>query len=513
MSAAVQSPLFEPVLWDGAGFKILDETVIPEKIEYIAVDEVDQALAAVREMKTRAFGQVLTFLYSGGLIARDYRGEGPDGLREKLAQMTQRFADARPTFDFHALSGFFARWFAELPAGAAAGAGIAARARACGTEIMKGRHTRAKRAAGALPQSARVLTHCNVSGELVAIARYCKEMGKEFSIIATETRPYLQGTRLTAWELAQAGVPVTLIPDCAVAQVLARGEANAVVVGADRCAQNGDVINKVGTYPLALMAKAYDIPFYALVQDPGSLARGADVAIEERRADELLLFQGQPILSGGAEGIAARYPAFDMTPASLITGWVGFDDLFTAESFKRRYTAGTAPATEKRAPSRNQYLLVYGVPGKNNYAFLKHALTAEQADGVLVPEMRPGLLGARMVAVELLRQKAAPTLISDNMMGTLFAQGEIRKLYLFYDGLSEQGPRALCGSLLAVRLARAHGVPVELLESEPNRESPLDLDVATFLGRRVMPAGVTLHPIEAEVIPWSLLKEDKATES
>ena len=97
---AAQSPLSEPVLWDGDGFKILDETSIPEKIEYIPVHEVEQALIAVREMKTRAFGQVLTFLYSGGLIARDYQGGDPEGLRQKLAQMTQEFCAVRPTFDF-----------------------------------------------------------------------------------------------------------------------------------------------------------------------------------------------------------------------------------------------------------------------------------------------------------------------------------------------------------------------------------------------------------------------------
>ena len=510
---AAQSPLFEPVLWDGDGFKILDETAVPEKIEYIAVHEVEQALAAVREMKTRAFGQVLTFLYSGGLIARDYQDGEPEGLRKKLAQMTQRFCEARSTFDFHGLSEFFARWFAELPAGTAAGTGIAARARACGTEIMQLRRARAQRMASVLPDSARVLTHCNISGELVAVAQYCKEAGKQFSVIATETRPYLQGTRLTAWELAQADVAVAVIPDCAVAQVLARGEANAVIVGADRCAQNGDVINKVGTYPLALMAKAYDVPFYALVQEPGSLARGEDAAIEERSADELLVFQGHSVVGDGAEPIAARYPAFDVTPSPLITKWVGFDDVFTPESFRKKYFTNSSATPKSDKTARRRYLLVYGMPGKNSYAFLKHALTAEQAESILVPEMRPELWGARRLAPELWQRGAAPTLISDNMMGTLFAQEEIRMLYLFYDGLNEQGLSGTCGSLLAVRLARHHGVPIELQEAEQNRKPPLDRDVATFLGQRVMPSGVSVHPVEKELIPWSLLKEDKATAS
>ena len=448
-----QSPLFEPVLWDGDGFKILDETSIPEKIEYISVHEMAQALEAVREMKTRAFGQVLTFLYSGGLVARDYQGNKPEGLREELAQMTQRFSEARPTFDFHSLSGFFARWFAELPRGAAVGEWIAGRARNCVTEINNARRARAKRMAAVLPESARLLTHCNVSGELVTVAQYCKATGKHLSVIATETRPYLQGTRLTAWELAWAEVAVAVIPDCAVAQVLARGEVNAVIVGADRCAQNGDVINKVGTYPLALMAKAYNVPFYALVQDPGSLARGDDVTIEERSADELLVFQGRPLLGEGTVKIAARYPAFDVTPSRLITNLIGFDDLFTPDSFRRRFFKNASVTARNGEASQKKYLLAFGVPGKNSYAFLKHALTAEQAEGILVPEMRPELWGARIVARELLERNAKPTLIADNMMGTLFAQGAVRKLYLFYDGLDEQGPSARCGSLLAVRLA------------------------------------------------------------
>ena len=507
---AAQSPLFEPVLWDGDGFKILDEISLPEKIEYISVYEVAQALDAVREMKTRAFGQVLTFLYSGGLIARDYQGGEPEGLREKLARMTQEFCAARPTFDFEGLGGFFSQWFAELPRGAAVGEWIAGRARTCVTEIMQARRTRAKRMASLLPESARVLTHCNVSGELVAVAQYCKEAGKHLAVIATETRPYLQGTRLTAWELAQAGVGVSLIPDCAIAQVMARGEVNAVIVGADRAAQNGDVINKVGTYPLALMAQAYGVPFYVLVQDPRSVARGMDITIEERPASELLLFQGQSLVNG--DKIAVRYPAFDVTPAGLITRWVGFADLYSLESFRRKFQV-EAEAEEEPANKNGRYLLVYGLPPKSHYGFLKTALAAEQAESILVPEMRPELWGARIVVRELARRNAAPTLIADNMMGTLFAQGEIRKLYLFYDELSEPGLSGACGSLLAVRLARHHGVPIELQEAERNKEPPVDRDVSTFLGRHVIPSGVSVHRVEKEVIPWSLLKEDKATAS
>jgi methylthioribose-1-phosphate isomerase len=504
--SAVQSPLFEPVLWQGAGFKILDEIQLPEKIDYLEVNDIGQALAAVREMKTRAFGQVLTFLYSGALIAERYAGKETGPLREQLAQMTQQFCDARPTFDFRGLGSFFEIWLENLPNGANVGAMIAKQARECGQQIVRARSARAKRAATVLPNPARVLTHCNVSGELVAVARYCKELGKEFSVIATETRPYLQGARLTAWELAQAGVTVSLIADCAVAQVMASGAVNAVIVGADRSAQNGDVINKVGTYPIACMAKEYGVPFHALVQDPRSVARGADVPIEERPADELLTFQGLPLVAGAKGGLSARYPSFDVTPVRLITHLVGFDGLYTPETFRQKYQ--TSPSDDATAPSEvgAKYLLIYGVPPKNQYAFLLSALKAEQAESVLVPEMRPQLWGAQVIARELLSRNAPVTLISDNIMGTLFAQGEIRKLCLFYDSLTEAGPKGICGSLLAVQLARLHGVPIELFSGEAQGGSAIDKDVSTFLGKKICPAGVLVRPMESEIVPWALFK-------
>ena len=505
----VHSPLFEPVIWEDGGFKILNEISIPEKIEYIDVKEVTQALDAVREMKTRAFGQVLTFLYSAALLAGEYEHSEPEPLREKLAHMTERFCAARPTFDFKGISVFFAKWFNELPAGVQAGDWVAKQARGFGAQIVKARQARAQRTASILPDRARVMTHCNVSGELVAVAQYCKDMGKDFSVIATETRPYLQGSRLTAWELSQAGVPVSLIPDCAIAQVMAKGEVNAVVVGSDRCAQNGDIINKVGTYPLALMAKHYTIPFYALVQDPGDLISGGDVTIEEREAEELLVFQGRPLVPEGGEKLAGRYPAFDVTPSSLLTSLIGFDDLYTPETFRDKFfKSSPAPAKEPKKGAE-KYLLVFGVPRQDAYDFLKHALKAEQATRILVPEMRPELWGAGIVARELLRRNVPATLISDNMMGTLFAHADIRQLYLFYSELGKTGPQGICGSLLAVHLARAHGVPIELQECAEVEEAPSDQNVSTFLGQRVIPDGASIYPLEKETIAWEFFQNSK----
>src|SRR5919108_4461144 len=141
------SPLFEPVLWEGNGFKILDETLIPERIEYIAISEIAQAVEAVREMRTRAFGQVLTFLYSGALLAEGHRGKEAEPLRGEIEEMTRQFCAARPTFDFNGLGRFFFKAFGELPADADAGDWIAIQARRIAAQIVAARQARAKRTA------------------------------------------------------------------------------------------------------------------------------------------------------------------------------------------------------------------------------------------------------------------------------------------------------------------------------------------------------------------------------
>lgn len=497
------SPLFEPVLWDGDSFKILDETLCPERVEYIRVTDLHAAVSAVREMRTRAFGQVLTFLYSAALLAQRYQGGDESALRGQLGLMTEQFCAARPTFDFKGLASFFPQWFSARPTAAHVGEWIAKQAQDFAQTIVKARYQRAKQTAAILPDPARILTHCNISGELVAIAQFCRQSNKPFSVIATETRPYLQGSRLTAWELSQAGVPVAVIPDCAIAQVMARHEINAVVVGSDRCAQNGDIVNKVGTYSVALTAKRYGIPFYVLVQAAGSLARGADLPIEERPADELLYFGGRPLLPDGGK-IAVRYPAFDVTPAALVTKLIAFEGCYTPESFREKFLTGSPAAPPRRDSQGPNYWLVHGVPTEAGYRLLAAAVQDETIHSILVPELRPGLWGARLVAPELARRNVPVTLVSDNMIGTLFAQKQICKLLVFSTGLTFAGPEACCGGLLAAQLACAHGVAIDVRESCNPPEPMLDADAGSFLGVAVVPAGVSIYPLEKETIPWEL---------
>jgi translation initiation factor 2B subunit (eIF-2B alpha/beta/delta family) len=189
----------------------------------------------------------------------------------------------------------------------------------------------------------------------------------------------------------------------------------------------------------------------------------------------------------------------------LITHLIGFDDIYTPETFRRKYQKQVSEK-DSHASQHGRYVLVYGVPSRKQYAFLASAIKAEQAESVLVPEMRPQLWGAQVVALELLEHNVPATLISDNMMGTLFAQGEIRKLCLFYDSLSDEGMRGICGSLLAARLARLHNVPIELFSGAVQRAATQDNDVSTFLGRSICPAGVSVRMVGAEMIPWSMLK-------
>lgn len=177
-----------------------------------------------------------------------------------------------------------------------------------------------------LPQEVRILTHCNAGalatvgyGTALGVIRSAVAAGKKVSVFADETRPYLQGARLTAWELMQDNIPVTLIADNMAGYLMQKGAVDAVLVGADRIAANGDVANKIGTYSLAVLARAHGLPFYVaapLSTFDLTLATGDDIPIEERAAAELTEIAGVRI---APENVAVYNPAFDVTPASLIT--------------------------------------------------------------------------------------------------------------------------------------------------------------------------------------------------
>ena len=180
-----------------------------------------------------------------------------------------------------------------------------------------------------VPDGHGILTHCNAGGlatsgygTALGVVRAAIESGKKCDVFADETRPWLQGARLTAWELLQDGIPVTLLPDVAAASLLGSGRVGCVVVGADRIARNGDTANKIGTYPLALAAQAAGVPFYvaAPISTVDFRAKtGRDIPIEERAADEVTHVAGSRV---APDGVRVFNPAFDVTPNRLITAIV-----------------------------------------------------------------------------------------------------------------------------------------------------------------------------------------------
>ena len=300
---------------------ILDETKLPEEKVYIAVENYLEAAKAITEMKTRAFGQVLTVFYTFLLTVRHNRGEKAEVILPRLKKVGGALESARPTFAFKDLNKKILGW--------------AERAREEGEDIpsfvedkilafldnlKKMRLRRADYAASLIKDGEALLTHCNVSGEMVLIGRACREAGKRIRFYATETRPYFQG-RLTSWELAEDGFDVTLLPDNAVGSLISECYCQLVMVGSDRVALNGDVVNKVGTFQLAVAAKTFHIPFYVLVQEPGSTASGEEIPIEERDVRELLYYKGRQLYP---EKVGGYYPAFDLTPVSYITRLITF---------------------------------------------------------------------------------------------------------------------------------------------------------------------------------------------
>jgi methylthioribose-1-phosphate isomerase len=177
-----------------------------------------------------------------------------------------------------------------------------------------------------VPDGARIMTHCNAGalataghGTALGVVRSARDQGKRISVIANETRPFLQGARLTAWEMVQEQIPVTLITDNMAGHLMQRGQVDLIVVGADRVAANGDVANKIGTYTLAVLAARHGLPFYVaapLSTIDLNVPEGAAIPIEERTPAEVTGFRGE---RWAPEGVAVANPAFDVTPAELVT--------------------------------------------------------------------------------------------------------------------------------------------------------------------------------------------------
>lgn len=312
-----ESVLFWPVRLEGETLYILDETRIPQKVVYLKIKDYKGAIGAVVDMKTRAFGQFLTVCYAFMLEVNNSRFKSKDDLLRHLEVVAKAFNESRPTFPFEEVTGMllaFARKVYEAPDFKNAFLGLMDGFLEEG--IRKERYARARQAAELVKNNGRILTHCHVSGEMALIGEFCRKQKKKIKFFATETRPYFQGSRLTAWELKAEGFDVTLVCDNAVGKLLSDGDIDCVIVGSDRSAENGDFANKIGTYQIALLAKYFKVPFYVLTQPSKKLKSGVDIPIEIRDDDEVLTFKGRRL---APEKARAYYPGFDVVPAGLVT--------------------------------------------------------------------------------------------------------------------------------------------------------------------------------------------------
>lgn len=315
---------------DGAQAFLLDQRELPAREVYVTLDTAAQMAEAIRAMVVRGAPAIgIAAAYGMALAARAARAEDAATFSASLHAAGALLTASRPTAVN--LAWAVERALAEAlrhasRPGPERADVIAELARTIHREDVAACREMGRVGALRLPDEGTVLTHCNAGalatggyGSALGVFRAAIEAGKRIRVLADETRPYLQGARLTAWELHEDGIPVEVITDGMAAHFMRRGNIAAVVVGADRIARNGDVANKIGTYGLACLARAHRIPFY--VAAPWSTvdlatAHGDAIPLEERSRDEIAFLGGLSILP---EGVGARHPAFDVTPAALVT--------------------------------------------------------------------------------------------------------------------------------------------------------------------------------------------------
>jgi methylthioribose-1-phosphate isomerase len=301
------SLLFWPIKFKNNVIYILDETLLPQKISYIKVKNYQEACLAIKEMKTRAVGQVILVFYIFLLVIRQNKAK--KNILPLLKKVAKAINATRPTLSFQFLTDMVLDW-------AQSGAPLEKCIFGFLEMLKNKRIEQAEEAAKLFKNQDVILTHCNISGLMPLIGDLCRKQNRKITFFVTETRPYLQGVRLTAWELKRARFDVTVIADNMVAQVMSEGKVNKVIVGADHLAQNGDIANKIGTYQIAILARYFHLPFYVLCPPASGAKTGKDIKLEIRPDKELLEYQGIRL---AAKGVKGYYPAFDITPNNLIT--------------------------------------------------------------------------------------------------------------------------------------------------------------------------------------------------
>lgn len=318
----------KPIIWCGDHAELIDQTTLPTEENWISCSTPEKIAWAIETMKVRGAPAIgVSAAYGMALAALNNASLPIESLKEKLAAASKLIGATRPTAVnlFWALKEMEKVWLnSDDPATLVQA--MVKRAQEIATEDENMCKAIGRHGAALVPNNARILTHCNAGalatadyGTALGVIRAAFEEGKVKMVWADETRPFLQGARLTAWELHKDNIPVRLICDNMAGHFMQRGQIDMAVVGADRITANGDVANKIGTYSVAVLCKEHNIPFY--VAAPYStidlnLHDGKDIPIEERKAEELTTMAGKRI---APEGIEVANPAFDVTPAKLIT--------------------------------------------------------------------------------------------------------------------------------------------------------------------------------------------------
>jgi len=321
---------FSPILFENNVLKMIDQRLLPTEevwLEYTDYQGVAEAIVTMVVRGAPAIGVAAAFGAAFG--ARDIEASSYGGFKKAFDEVCTVLGGTRPTAVnlFWALERMqrVAEEKQKLPLGKLKIA-LLDEAREIAAEDERINRAMGRHGAALLADGARILTHCNAGalatggfGTALGVIRAAVEAGKKISVLADETRPWLQGARLTTWELQRDGIPVTLICDNMAGYLMSQGEIDGVIVGADRIAANGDVANKIGTYTVAVLAREHGIPFY--VAAPIStidlkLDDGSQIPIEERSEREVT-HVGERRLA--PEGIKVRNPAFDVTPARLVS--------------------------------------------------------------------------------------------------------------------------------------------------------------------------------------------------
>jgi methylthioribose-1-phosphate isomerase len=311
---------------------LLDQRKLPQEVAWVTVRTAHECAVAIRDMVVRgapAIGCAAAF--GAALAARAAAESGDEAAYDRGAAELRA---SRPTavnlgWALDRLGKKRDALRAQGASAAAIASALLDEARAVTAEDLEACRAIGRHGAALVPDQKGILTHCNAGGlatsgygTALGVVRAALEAGKQCAVFADETRPWLQGARLTAWELLRDGIPVTLLPDVAAASLLASGRVGCVVVGADRIARNGDTANKVGTYPLALAAHAAGVPFFVaapLSTIDLNAADGRAIPIEERGAHEVTHVGSARV---AADGVQVFNPAFDVTPARLIAAIV-----------------------------------------------------------------------------------------------------------------------------------------------------------------------------------------------